>query len=226
MNPSRSADGEPCKSDSAEIQPRVNGQYCMVSFAFDTSTGIKTPVRLHLSRAIPIADFYHLLSGLCIPSSCDRSDLITMLNYTLPNYDLRLINVTHCDTRESISFKFSNLALIQKISYIFGIVSLVLVSIGTIFQLIGIDCLRSHSLIANFNALITTEGRNGRIGVADIFKTVFALYATAVHSIAAITTPTGTYMLARLVNVDSFVTKIWIQPFINVAGLNIISFLG
>lgn len=226
MDPSRPADGEPSKSDSAEIQPRISGQYCMVSFFFDTSTGINTPMRLHLSKAIPFADYYHPLSGLCIPSSCDRSDLITMLNYTLPNYDLRLINVTHCDTKESISFKFSNLALIQKVSYIFGVISLVLVSIGTILQLIGIDYLRSHSLIANYNALITTEGRNGRIGVADTFKTVFALYATAVHSIAAITTPTGTYMLRSLVNLDSFVIKIWIQPFINVAGLNIISFLG
>lgn len=97
--------------------------------------------------------------------------------------------------------------------------------IGTLCELLGIEILRGSSLVSNLTELFAAD-KSSRLKTADIFKTGFSIYACAVHSIAAIVTPMGVYILNRQQDVASAVQTIWLQPLLNVTGLNIISFLG
>ena len=99
------------------------------------------------------------------------------------------------------------------------------VGLGTLCDILGLQFMRGCSIISNIKELF--EGHTGdRLKTADIFKMGFSVYAVAVHSIAAIVTPMGTYILRRQANVVAAVATVWLQPFINVSGLNIISFIG
>lgn len=94
------------------------GKYCTISFKTDnTSFGPeKTPVEEKLASVYPTANFYYPISGICIPSSCSKDDVQRILLSTFPKYNLQLLNVTNCDTKESTGFNYDNTTIQQKIA--------------------------------------------------------------------------------------------------------------
>jgi len=74
--------------------------------------------------------------------------------------------------------------------------------------------------------LLEPPKAGSRIDFADFLKTGFALYGVAIHSIVAVVTPIGVYVVTRLTGITASVTTVWLQPLINVHGLHFISFLG
>lgn len=197
----------------------------MVKFAIQSS--VKSGIRDEIETRYPVADFYYPLHGLCVPSTCSREDLANILSHHIfpQTQAVKLLDISHCDTQESISFSLKRLNKHQLLAFIFVTTFAALSGIGTLFHILGIDFLRNHSALKQISDLLEPN-RGNRIDSADAFKTVFALYGVAIHSIAAIVTPIGAFVLARIQNVCEAVNHVWLQPLINVHGLHVISFLG
>lgn len=211
--------------DIASETRGLNGRYCLVKFAIQSPerTGIQDKIR----ETFPVADFYYPLHGLCIPSACTREDLANILSHHIfPQTNaVKLLDISHCDTRESVSFSIQKLNKHQLVALTFIATFVLLSGLGTVMHVLGINWLRNHSMIKQVSDLLEPN-RGNRIDSADAFKTAFALYGVAIHSIAAIVTPIGAFVLSRIQNVCDAVTHIWLQPLINVHGLHVISFLG
>lgn len=218
-------------NECLEIKSQVNsidtnGKYCLVKFSITKST-VEQAVTSTLFSLHPIADFYYPLHGLCIPSGCTKDDLEILLsqNVFTKSNTLKLEQILHCDTKESTKFDLFKLTIHQQISLLFVGLFIVLAILATIFELIGIQLLRKHSIITNTtNLLAPSQGE--RDLSADFIKTMVALYGVAIHSVVAVTTPIGVYVMSRLEDIHNAIRIIWIQPFINVHGLHAISFLS
>lgn len=205
----------------------TSGQYCLVRFSIHSGKSSRLQVTNHLLDLHPIADYYYPLHGLCIPSGCSRDDLQTLLTQVIfpsSNDNFKLQEITHCDTKESISFQFSRLVGHQQISIVFLALFTLLTILGTLFHMLGLSWLRKHSALANISALLD-PGTQRDIS-ADCIKCFFAMYAVAIHSIVAVTTPIGIYVLSRLYDIEQAIKIVWIQPFINVHGLHGISLIS
>lgn len=211
--------------DIKSLTKGLNGNYCLVKFAIQSPE--KSGIQDKIKETYPVADFYYPLHGLCIPSACIREDLANILShYIFPQTKaVKLLDVSHCDTQESISFSINKLNKHQLVALAFIATFAFLSGVGTLMHVLGINLLRNHSMIKQVSDLLEPN-RGNRIDSADAFKTVFALYGVAIHSIAAIVTPIGAFVLTRIQNVCEAVTHIWLQPLINVHGLHVISFLG
>ena len=91
------------------------GKYCLVNFKAEQSIGRNSPIHERMANAYPIANTYYPLSGLCVPSTCSKSDVSEMLKLIFPKYRLQLLNISHnCDTKESNQFDYNNLNYQQK----------------------------------------------------------------------------------------------------------------
>jgi hypothetical protein len=174
-----------------------------------------------------VAGFYYPLHGLCIPSACSREDLANILSHHIfpQTSSVKLLDISHCDTLESVKFSFNKLNKHQIVSLIFITTFVALSGIGTLMHLLDINILRQHSMIKQVSDLLEPN-RGNRIDSADAFKTIFALYGVAIHSIAAVVTPIGAYVLSRIQHVCEAVVHIWLQPLINTHGLHVMSYLG
>lgn len=203
----------------------LNGQYCLVKYAIQ-SPG-KSGIENKIKAGFPVADFYYPLHGLCIPSACSREDLANILSHHIfpETHSVKLLDISHCDTRDSLKFSFNKLNKHQIVSLVFITTFVLLSAIGTAMHVLGVNFLRQHSMIKQVTDLLEPN-RGNRIDSADAFKTIFALYGVAIHSIAAVVTPIGAFVLSRIQHVCDAVTHIWLQPLINVHGLHLMSFLG
>lgn len=95
------------------------GQYCTVSFTMETENdviGIKNQVLEHLNRSIPVARFYEIMSGLCLPANCNQDDVKQLAKSSLKGLPIKMTAILNCDTRESISFDFWKLSRNQLIA--------------------------------------------------------------------------------------------------------------
>lgn len=206
--------------------PSIQGQYCLVKFEVGQEKDAQLEVVAKMRGIYPVANFYNLLHGLCIPSACSLQDLQEILgSHVCPKRGLKLLDIFSCDTKSGISFSWTKLSIHQKISLVFIASFVGLCILGSIFHALGINILRHHSMIQNVIDL--QEPPSGsRIEVADFFKMGFAIYGVAIHSIIAVVTPIGVYVVSRLLGICMSVQTVWLQPLINVHGLHIISFLG
>lgn len=212
------------KGQSRDVE--ANGKYCLVKFSIKHST-VKQAAVQFLTSIHPVAEFYHPLHGLCIPSACSKDDLELILSQKVfaRSGHFKLEEITHCDTKESIEFKFYKLTSHQKVAFIFVAFFVLLAMVASVADMLGISLFKNHSIIHNTQSLLE-PGQAGRDSAADLIKTAFALYGVAIHSIVAVTTPIGVYVLSRLNDIHSAIKIVWIQPFINVHGLHAISFIS
>lgn len=223
--------------DIGEVDsPNLSGQYCLVWYDVDRNSTIdqdrpnersNLQVEEELKTIFPVANFYTPLSGLCLPMGCSIRDVRVILEspQVLSSVNHRLLDVSHCDSRDSIKFRKERLSSHQLVSLIFVGALGALAFIGTLLDLLGIQILQHHSVVYHFVSLLEPNNSN-RIDIADIIKMIFAVYGVAVHSIIAVVTPIGVYAVTRLLGIVASVTTIWLQPLINVHGLHVVSFLG
>ena len=218
-------DYDQCLDITVEDDPGLQGQYCLVKFSIDKEKKSSLKIISELKNVIPIANFYHPLHGLCIPSSCSRQDLIKMLGSNIcPQNGLQLLDISHCDTPSSIAFSWAKLSSHQKVSVCFLSLFLSLSVIGTLLDAVGITFLQHHSMIHIIQTLLKPE-TGGRIEIADVLKTGISMYGVMIHSIISVVTPIGVYVLVRVAGVASSTKIIWLQPLVNVHGLHAISLL-
>jgi hypothetical protein len=219
-------DFDQCLDISFEGKEAFYGQYCLVKFEVDRQKSSKLPISSTVKSVFPIANFYNPLHGLCVPSKCSLQDLKEILgSHICPKNGLTFMEIFSCDTTFSLSFSWFKLSVHQKISLGFILLFTGLCVVGTLCQAFGVNLFRKHSMINNIQELLEPPALGSRIEVADFFKMGFAMYGVAIHSIVAVVTPIGVYVVTRLTGIAGAVKTIWLQPLVNVHGLNIVPFL-
>src|SRR5438067_2357542 len=85
---------------------------------------------------------------------------------------LNLIDVTHCDTKESLQFDFTKITIEQRISLLIVISFVAIVALATFAD---IDGLKFFSATRNLEKLLASDARTQRLAAADVLKVVGSL---------------------------------------------------
>lgn len=111
---------------------------------------------------------------------------------------ITFINVTHCDTRDSLAFGYDKLRTGQIVSI--GIIAsfVVLVTLGTFFDFVlNISLLKSFSLSKNFVTMFKVNSEVERFPVADILRVFASAVTVVIHSAFCIITPMAGYVICK-----------------------------
>lgn len=174
------------------------GQYCVLKLKIRKETLASSRVGERIDQIVPPCDYFEPLFALCLPSSCNQEDVKKIVSSAVASKGIKVLELTHCDTRDSIAFSFAKLSVYQCLSLVFVLVFLVLVSIST-WQDIksGGSFLREFSLKANTIQLMTIQDGGNRLNFADHLKFGFSLCSIIMHSTIAETSPDSTYFLSK-----------------------------
>lgn len=186
--------------DIQDEREGLKGKYCMLKFAVDkANVDLESSlVGQELSRVVPPARFYDPWLAMCMPSGCDQSDVYAIADQSTQQSYLKLLNVTHCDTRESITFNYDKLIPEQKFSLFFVGFIVALVYIGTFSEaVLGKRFLRSFSVVTNSRELVYVDPKVQRLAAADLLKTVFSLLAATLHATCATVSSLGPYVVCE-----------------------------